>query len=93
MHVIDEMSPLFGVTQEQLLDDDIAIIVVMTGTDESFSQPVYARHTYSARDLVWNRQFADIIGVTQSGVASIDYRKFHEVEDPLPAADVEGLDV
>ncbi len=81
MHPIDAASPLFGMTKEQMADSDIAIIVVMTGADESFAQQVYARHVYSATDIVWGRNFADIIGVTEKGYPSIDYGKFHELEE------------
>jgi inward rectifier potassium channel len=87
MHAVDELSPLYGMTPEEVADSDLAIVVVMTGTDESFSQQVHARHTYGAKDIVWNRNFADIIGITDDGRPQIDYRRFHEVEEiPLPAA-------
>lgn len=81
MHQIDELSPLYGMTPEDIAESDFAIVALMTGTDETFAQPVYARHTYSAADIVWNRQFADIIGVTEDGRPQINYRRFHEVEE------------
>jgi inward rectifier potassium channel len=81
MHPIDESSPLFGMSRQDVLGSDLGIVVVMNGTDESFAQPVYARHTYAAADIVWGRHFADIIGRTEDGKPSIDYAKFHSVED------------
>jgi len=81
MHPIDETSPLYGLSAEQLARDDIEIIVVMTGTDESFSQQVYARHSYVASDIVWDRQFADIIIYGEDGTRSIDYTRFHQLDE------------
>jgi inward rectifier potassium channel len=83
MHPIDELSPLYGMTAQELAESDLNIVVVMTGTDENFAQPVYARHVYNARDIVWGKQFKDIIGVASHGGPSIDYGKFHAVEDDL----------
>jgi inward rectifier potassium channel len=81
MHPIDELSPLYGLSPEDVANSDISIIVVVTGTDESFAQTVHARHVYAAKEIVWGKQFADIIGVTDDGRATIDYSKFHEVDD------------
>jgi inward rectifier potassium channel len=78
MHVINEASPLYDMTPEQLAESDLTIVVVMTGTDESFAQQVHARHTYSAKDIVWDRQFVDIISLTDDGKAQIDYERFHD---------------
>jgi inward rectifier potassium channel len=84
MHPIDEQSPLFGMTPEEVAASELNIVVVMTGTDESFAQPVYARHVYCCDDLVWGKHFQDIIGTTADGHATIDYGKFHAVEDAVP---------
>ena len=81
IHPIDEMSPLFGMTEEEIVKGDFNIIVVMTGTDESFSQPVYARHSYHASDIRWGKEFVDILGVGEKGQLTINYNCFHQVVD------------
>lgn len=88
MHRIDETSPLYGMTPEEIANSDLEIIVVMTGTDQSFAQPVYARHAYSAADIIFDRHFVDIMDVRDDGTRTIDYGKFHEVE-PLASAPAE----
>jgi inward rectifier potassium channel len=80
MHPINEASPLYGLSAQDMIDQDIGIVIIMNGTDEGFGQSVYARHAYNAEDIVWNKQFQDIIGVTDDGRRTIDYRKFHELE-------------
>lgn len=81
MHPITELSPLYGMTPEDLAASGIEIIVIVTGTDESFAQPVYARHVYAATDIIWDRHFVDIIDVAEDGTRIIDYSKFHDVEE------------
>src|SRR5579871_473038 len=44
MHRIDETSPLYGATRESLLRDLVELIVVLSGTDETYSDTIYARH-------------------------------------------------
>ncbi|HLG90001.1 MAG TPA: ion channel [Alphaproteobacteria bacterium] len=80
MHRIDETSPLYGLSPEEIANSDAEIIVVMTGTDESFSQPVYARHGYSATDIVFDSDFVDILDVADDGTRTINYGRFHDVE-------------
>ena len=39
----------------------MGILASLTGIDETFSQPIIARHSYSQEDIVYNRRFKDII--------------------------------
>jgi inward rectifier potassium channel len=82
MHQIDEQSPLFGTTSETLRADGAEIIVVLSGVDETFAQRIHSRHAYSADQIMWDRQFVDILSVTSDGQRSIDYRRFHDVREP-----------
>ncbi len=79
MHPIDENSPLFGKTAANLLDTDTAIIVILTGLDETFSQTIHARYVYNTHDLRWGMRFVDILNKTDTGKYSIDYKHFHDV--------------
>jgi inward rectifier potassium channel len=85
MHPLDENSPLHGETAESLREAGAEIIVVLSGLDESFAQRIHARHAYSADQILWDRQFVDILSVLPSGQRAIDYRKFHEVREVLGA--------
>jgi inward rectifier potassium channel len=81
MHVIDDSSPLYGVTTESLMQTNSTIIVSLSGVDETVSQVVHARHNYSSRDVIWNHRFVDIIHYTSDGHRYIDYKYFHHVEE------------
>ncbi|MCS6812297.1 MAG: ion channel [Cyanobacteria bacterium] len=80
MHTIDESSPLWGMSVESLVNDnDLTIIVTMTGIDETLSQTIHARHAYLARDILWNQRFVDMVLPLPGGRRAIDYHRFHEV--------------
>ncbi|MBN3958223.1 ion channel [Nostoc sp. NMS8] len=79
MHVIDEFSPLYGMTPESLTQTNTILIVSLSGLDETVSQVVHARHTYGANEILWNSQFADIFHHTPDGHRYIDYNRFHDV--------------
>jgi inward rectifier potassium channel len=81
MHRIDEKSPLHGLTAESMRAEGADIIVALSGVDETFAQRIHARHVYSADQVLWDKQFVDILSMTADGQRSIDYRKFHEVRD------------
>ena len=81
MHSIDGNSPLFGATRKSLLDDRVEIIIMLSGTDETYSEKVYARHSYLPHDIHWNKKFADILSVGAEGRGILDLAKFHAMRD------------
>jgi inward rectifier potassium channel len=85
MHVIDEKSPLYGVTEDTCFDDDVEIIVLLSGTDETFSSVIYARHSYQAEDIQFGRRFVDVLLRDPSGLVEVDLHRFNDTE-PFPAS-------
>jgi inward rectifier potassium channel len=81
VHVIDENSPLHGVTPEQLTADESEFLVLLEGTDETFSQRVHARTSYKPTEVVWNARFADMFDRKglQDGL-SIDVGRLHDYD-------------
>lgn len=79
MHMIDENSPFYGVTAEMMVEEEMEIIVTLTGIDETVAQSIHARHSYDAREILWNMQFLDILSKTRDGRRVVDYSRFHEV--------------
>jgi inward rectifier potassium channel len=82
MHPVDERSPLYGLTREQLIAMRAQFIVTIQGVDESFMTQVHARHYYQVADIVWNAHFADVLGTGPDGRVTVDYRRFHDVVRP-----------
>jgi inward rectifier potassium channel len=83
MHQINEHSPLYGKTAEDLQKADAEIVVTLTGLDETFAQTIHARHSYVPGEIVWNARFVDIFS-RRNGQLIIDYTKFHSVTPMLP---------
>jgi len=79
MHPINEMSPLYGLTPEKLAEQETEILVTMTGLDETVSQMIHARHSFVAREILWNMRFVDIFSRSSDGRRVIDYNQFHDV--------------
>lgn len=86
MHVIDESSPLYGMTPEALESAESAFLLSIEGVDETTSQSMLARHQWSHRDLRWNHRYLDLVNDAGNGLNIIDYTVFHEVR-PLDDTD------
>jgi len=85
VHPIDRESPLAGMTEERCLSADAEFLVLLTATDEIFSQPVHARSSYVAREVVWNARFTDIFDHPVEGrPIGIDISRLHEIEAAEP---------
>lgn len=80
MHPIDEASPLHGVAPETLYDREMNIIVLLSGTDETLSQTIYARHDYAADDILFDRRFVDVLSRAESGRVKVNLHRFHDTE-------------
>jgi inward rectifier potassium channel len=78
MHPIDQTSPLYGLTQADMIDRDMEVVVVLNGLDEIVVDRIYARHAYWADEMIWDRRFVDVISVTPNGARLVDLTRFHE---------------
>jgi inward rectifier potassium channel len=92
VHPIDEKSPFYSRTQEQILEADLEVFVALSALDETFSQIVHSRFSYADTDIVCGAKFADLFGTTADGVVSIDLSKISDYDSvpmpvvPLPAS-------
>ena len=79
MHPINESSPLYGVTLEEMLEKEMEILITITGIDQTVSDNIHAHYSYIPTEILWNHNFADILSKTQDGKRSVDYSCFHDV--------------
>lgn len=80
LHKIDETSPLFGKTQQDLQNEGTTLAVAISGTDDTLNDFVHARQTYAAEHIYYNHHFADILSDKMEGnVRVLDYSKFHDI--------------
>jgi inward rectifier potassium channel len=87
VHPIDADSPLQGVTAETFPSLEPEILVLVSGTDDTFSQVVHARSSYRAGEVAWGARFTDMFVRSEEGLVGVDMRKLHDVEPAggLPA--------
>ncbi|HVP83589.1 MAG TPA: ion channel [Rhizomicrobium sp.] len=85
MHRIDETSPLYGLSLDDLKDAQMEILVLLGGTDETFSDRIYARHSYQPEQIHLDRRFVDMLTLHSSGRRVVNLNLIHET------AELEGL--
>ena len=78
MHRIDQSSPLWGKSLEDLVAQNAEIHVAITGIDETLAVPVCGHFSYPAHELLWDHRFADVFGLSKTGHFQIDYARLHE---------------
>lgn len=84
VHPISPQSPIFGWTSEQLIEAEAEFLVLLNAVDETYSQTVYSRSSYSAHELEWGRKFAMMFFEVGSQ-AELDLERLDDtVAAPLP---------
>jgi inward rectifier potassium channel len=78
MHRIDENSPLRGMDFKTMCDLDFEILILLSGTDETLADIIYARHSYVPADFRWNHKFVDVLSIAPTGHRIVDLTRFHD---------------
>lgn len=80
VHPIDENSPLFGMTEDELEKQDVEFIALLTAFDETFSTYVNTRCSYKYHETVVGARFVDMFVPSEDGRISVDMGKIHEID-------------
>ena len=87
VHPITDSSPMFGLTQSDYTNTDGEILILMTATDETFSQTVHTRSSYKPHEIRCGHKFVSIYNKVEDGEPiSIDIRKLSKItpaESPI----------
>jgi inward rectifier potassium channel len=75
VHPIDQGSPLWGKSAEDLQRLDAEILVLIQGHDDTFNQTVIARNSYRHNEIVWGAHFAPAFTVDPAGDLVLELRK------------------
>ncbi len=82
-HVLDETSPLHGITADTYRDVGMNIIITFHGTDDELASTVHTRWSYDPEDLEFDRRFVDILKTDpERKVRYLDLSQLH-VTEPL----------
>ena len=79
VHPIDENSPLWGKTREDLEKAQAELIILIKGFDDTFSQVVHARYSYRWDEIEWSAKFVPAFFPSPEGHMVLDVTKVGEI--------------
>ncbi|HUR65043.1 MAG TPA: ion channel [Chitinophagaceae bacterium] len=89
VHPIDDKSPFYGLSKEDIAAMDIEIMVFIKGFDDVFSNTVIARTSFISHEIIWGAKFRMMYEPNQDKTKTIlkmdMLNEFDEVSLPKPA--------
>ena len=80
MHVIDEHSPLHGLTAEQMIEDDVRLFLTVEVHDPALGVSVRDLQYYQAEQVAFGMRYADAISRDEQGRTLADLRRISLLE-------------
>lgn len=80
VHPIDENSPLYGLTLDELKEAKAEFFILIRGFDDTFSQSVHSRSSYTADELRGGVKFKNMYLESEHEATTVDMKLFHELE-------------
>jgi inward rectifier potassium channel len=81
VHPIDEKSPLFGLSENDLRNSEAEFAILLSAMDETYAQTVHTRTSYRIDEIAFNHKFANIYNKVESGEKiSINVKKLSKIE-------------
>ncbi len=80
VHPIDDASPLFGKTAEDLRKLSAEILILLQGFDDTFSQLVHSRYSYPHDDFIWGAKFLPSFKVDAKGGLIVEVDRIDELK-------------
>jgi inward rectifier potassium channel len=78
VHPIDENSPLFGKTREDMERLQAELLILIRGFDDAFSQTVHTRYSYRWDEIKWSAKFVPAFEVSEAGHLVLDVSRIGE---------------
>lgn len=72
VHIIDEKSPLHELTKEDFEKGTAEFMILIKGFDDTFSQVVHSRYSYTADEMIWGAKFVKPFYVNEEGETVLD---------------------
>jgi inward rectifier potassium channel len=80
VHEIDEASPLFGLTEAQMIADDVRLFLTVEAHDPALAATVKDLQTYRADKIAFGMRYADAIRSDEAGRSQADLRRISLLE-------------
>lgn len=79
-HPIDEESPLFGMTTNDMKEADLEFLISLNGFDDTFSQNVSSRYSYTSEELIFGAKWISVFALNENGQTLQDLNKISDFE-------------
>lgn len=79
-HLINDASPLYGLSMNDFKKLDIEFLALIKGFDDTFAQVVHSRNSYIHDEISWGAKFVSLYSVDDEGNTSVDLNRISEVE-------------
>ncbi len=80
VHPVDENSPMYNVTNEELKKSGAEFLILIKAFDDTFSQSVHSRSSYTADEIIFGARFGNIYSESSQGITAVDMSRFNEIE-------------
>jgi inward rectifier potassium channel len=71
VHPLDENSPFYGFSEEDMKTSDVELYVMLRGFDDVFSNYVQQRTSYTFSEILFNRKFVPMYRESEDGKSTI----------------------
>lgn len=78
VHPLDEESPLFGKTKDQLVSEKAEFLIILKGHDDTFNQYVHQIHEYNADEVLFDVDFVQMFDPTATVESVVHLNKISE---------------
>ncbi len=79
-HVINEDSPMYGKSLEDLRKSDAEFMILFKAYDDTFAQTVNARYSYTHDELVSGVKYRHIISIDGTGRTTVELDRLNDFE-------------
>lgn len=80
VHPVTENSPLKTMNADFLKSSEAEFLVMIKAFDDSFSQTVHSRTSYTDEEVIWNARFISAISRDESGINVLEINKIDDLE-------------
>jgi inward rectifier potassium channel len=80
VHAITESSPLYEQSPLDIQNSDTEIIISLEGTQDTFSEKVYAKKSYTNLEIISNASFEPMTEPTQGKYMLLNLSKINEIK-------------
>jgi inward rectifier potassium channel len=81
VHPIDNASPLYGKTAEDLKRCQAEFLILIKGFDDTFYQTLHTRHSYRHDEIVWGVTFAPAFTIDDDGDLVLEMESLGKFSD------------